>query len=110
MKKSISHKTSRWLLFMLLTSALIPLLLSTPVFSADQPVAKLTELKGVVMVKSRGAWNIKPKKGLPLYSRDKVVTRAGRAVVNFDDGAVIEIRANSNLEIIEREEEEGIMG
>jgi hypothetical protein len=78
---------------------------AAPAYSSQQ-VASLTEFSGTVIVQSKGDWGVKPGKGLPLYSMDKVVTRTGTAVVTFNDGAVVEIRANSNL-LIEEQEKTG---
>jgi hypothetical protein len=69
---------------------------------ASEQIASLTEFSGTVIVQSRGDWGVKPEKGLPLYSKDKVVTRTGTAVVTFNDGAVFEIRANTHLLIEEQ--------
>ena len=95
------------MLIILLASACISLL-SAPVFSADESIARLTKFTGTVMIKSKGAWGIKPEKNLPLYSGDKLVTRIGTATITFNDGAVMDLRGNSNLMISEREEEEGV--
>ena len=73
---------------------------------ASEPLAQLTEFSGTVIVQSRGDWGVKPEKGLALYSNDKVVTRTGTAVVTFNDGAVVEIKANTNL-LIEEQEKTG---
>ncbi|MBW1913180.1 MAG: FecR domain-containing protein [Deltaproteobacteria bacterium] len=87
--------------------AVFLLLFSGPAISADKTVGHLTDFSGTVMVKSQGSWGVKIKTGLPLYSDDKVVTRAGTATVTFTDGAVMELKANSNLLIKEQEEEKG---
>ena len=83
--------------------------LSTPAFSADKIVARLTDFSGTVFIRGQGSWGVKPQKDLPLYSNDRVVTRVGKATITFNDGAVIEVRSNTNLQIEEREEEEGIV-
>jgi len=108
MKRFISLNVSRWSLLILLTSVFI-ILSSTPVFSATKSVARLTDFSGLVLIKSQGSWSLKPKKGFPLYPQDKVVTRVGKAVITFNDGAVMEVKANSNLLIDEKEEEEGLV-
>jgi len=77
--------------------------LSVPAYSADKVIAKLTSFSGTVLIKSKGAWGVQPEKDLPLYSDDKIVTRMGIATVTFDDGAVIDIKANSNLLIRDTE-------
>ncbi|MFC1867045.1 magnesium transporter MgtE N-terminal domain-containing protein [Thermodesulfobacteriota bacterium] len=104
MKKMISgFNAGIWVLIIL--AAVCLSLISAPAFSADKSVATLTEFSGKVMIKSQGSWGVKPKKGLLLYSEDKVVTRIGLATITFNDGAVMEIKANSNLLIKESEEE-----
>jgi len=75
----------------------------------EEPIAHLTDFTGVVLIKNRGEWAVKPVKNLPLYSMDKVVTRIGTATITFADGAVIDIKNNSNLLIQEREKEKGLI-
>jgi hypothetical protein len=89
---------------------LLSLSFSAPARSAEAPIAKLTRFSGTVLIKSLGKWGVEPADNLPLYSQDKVVTRIGVATVTFNDGAVLEIKSNSNVLIEEREKEEGILG
>lgn len=77
-------------------------------FSEDKPIAQLTGFSGTVLIQSRGDWSTKPMKNLPLYSMDKVVTRIGNALITFNNGAVIEIKNNSNLLIQEETKEKGL--
>jgi hypothetical protein len=83
--------------------------ISTPGFCDEKPIAQLADFSGTVLIQSRGEWGVKPQKNLPLYSRDKVVTRIGIATIIFADGATIDIKNNSNLLIREREKEKGII-
>ena len=64
-------------------------------FPAEEPIATLTDFSGTVLIKSRGEWGVEPTENLPLYSQDKVVTRVGIATITFTDGAVLEIKSNS---------------
>ncbi len=84
------------------------LCIETSAFSQEKPIAKLADFSGTVLINSRGAWGVKPAKDLPLYSMDKVVTRTGTATITFADGAVIDIKSNSNLLIREIEKEKGL--
>ena len=81
----------------------------SPAHCEGDPIAHLTDFTGTVLVNSRGEWGVKPEKNFPLYSMDKIVTRVGTAIITFADGAVIEIRNNSNLLINEMEKEEGLI-
>jgi hypothetical protein len=81
----------------------------SPAHCEGDPIAHLTDFAGTVLINSRGTWGVKPEKGFPLYSMDKIVTRVGTAVITFADGAVIEIKNNSNLLINEMEKEEGLI-
>jgi hypothetical protein len=81
----------------------------SPAHCEGDPIAHLTNFTGTVLINSRGSWGVKPEKNFPLYSMDKIVTRVGTAVITFADGAVIEIRNNSNLLINEMEKEEGLI-
>ena len=78
-------------------------------FSQEEPIAKLTDFSGTVLINSHGSWAVKPAKNLPLYSMDKVVTRIGNATIIFNDGATLNIKSNSNLLIQEREKEKGLI-
>jgi len=78
-------------------------------FCAGDPVARLTDFSGTVLIRSQGSWDVEAKKNLPLYPSDKVVTQMGEATITFRDGAVILVKQNSNLRIEEREEEGGIL-
>ena len=100
-----SHKPTRFLI-MLLTCTLI-LLSATPALSRAEPVGKLTEFSGDVIIKSKGSWAVQPTLNHPLYSSDKVVTRLGRATITFSDGAIVKVENNSNLLIEERVEVKG---
>lgn len=100
-----SHKPTRFLI-MLLTCTLI-FLSATPALSREDPVGKLTDFSGDVIIKSKGSWAVQPTLNHPLYSSDKVVTRLGRATITFSDGAIVKVENNSNLLIEERVEEKG---
>jgi hypothetical protein len=82
---------------------------SANAFCALDEIARLSDYSGKVLIKNQGVWAVQPTKNLPLYSRDKVVTRIGNATITFNDGAVLEIKNNSNLLIMEREEETGVL-
>jgi flagellar biosynthesis GTPase FlhF len=85
------------------------LALSAPAFGADKIVARLDSFSGKVLVKSQGSWGTEPKAGMALYSGDKVVTGSGTATIKCDDGAVMELKKNSNLVIEEREKKRGFL-
>jgi hypothetical protein len=99
-KVILKHAMIGWMFLFIMAFCL----LSAPAFSADKAVAKLTSFSGTVLIKSRGDWGTKPEAGLTLYSDDKVITKMGIATITFDDGAVIEIKANSNLLIRDTEQ------
>lgn len=95
--------------FLVLFIASLLIILSVPVFSAGDPVGRLSAFSGVVLIKSQGEWGVEPTIGLPLYSNDKVVTKIGLAAITFSDGAVLELKNNSNLLIYEQEKKEGFL-
>ena len=103
-----SYKSTN-VLIMLLTCALI-FALAAPALSSEEPVGKLTDFSGAVIIKSKGSWGAQPTLNQPLYSSDKVVTRLGRATITFNDGLVIKVANNSNLLIKEGLENEGVSG
>jgi hypothetical protein len=88
---------------------LLTAFISTPAFCAREVIARLSDFSGKVLIKNQGVWAVQPTKNLPLYSHDKVVTRIGNATVTFNDGAVLEVKNNSNLLILERQEETGVL-
>jgi len=88
---------------------LFSIFLPAPAFCDGEPIARLTNFTGTVLIKSHGDWGVKPVKNLPLYSQDKVVTRIGTATITFSDEAVIDIKNNSNLFIHEMETEKGFI-
>ncbi len=96
------HKSTNFLM-MLLACALI-FALATPALSREEPVGKLTDFSGAVIIKSKGSWAAKPTLNQLLYSSDKVVTQLGRATITFNDGLVIKVANNSNLSIKEQVE------
>ena len=99
------HKLTQSL-SMLLACALI-FLTATPALSAVEPIGRLTDFSGDVIIKSKGSWAAQPTLNHPLYASDKVVTRLGRATITFNDGAIVKIENNSNLLIDERVEVKG---
>jgi hypothetical protein len=99
-----THKFSKLLL---LFSMFIIFFVPASAFS-QEPIAKLAEFSGTVLVKSQGSWGVTPVKGLPLYSLDKLVTRIGTATIVFNDGATVSIKNNSNMLITEQEKTKGV--
>lgn len=91
---------------MFLACALI-FLTATPALSDAEPIGRLTDFSGDVIIKSKGSWAAQPTLNYPLYSSDKVVTRLGKATIIFNDGAIVKIENNSNLLIDERVEVKG---
>ena len=101
-----SKKISKLLFLMIL---LILFCITTSAFSGEKPIAKLADFSGTVLINSQGTWGLKPVRDLPLYSMDKVVTRIGTATIVFNDGAVLDVKSNSNLLIQEIEKEKGLI-
>jgi len=83
--------------------------IETPGFSQEKPIARLAGFSGTVLISSRGSWDVKPAKDLHIYSMDKVVTRIGNATIIFNDGAILDIKSNSNLLIREQEKKKGLV-
>ncbi|MFC2171776.1 FecR domain-containing protein [Acidobacteriota bacterium] len=65
---------------------------------AREYAAKLHKVQGDVEV-SRRQVSMPGQKGLTLYSGDQVKTSRGRATVLFNDGSVIRLRNNTEIEI-----------
>lgn len=98
-----------------ISKILFPLILlsvfciETTAFSQEKSIAKLADFSGIVLINNKGGWGLKPAKDLPLYSMDKVVTRIGTATIVFNDGAILDVKNNSNLLIREIEKEKGLI-
>ena len=105
----MSLKANKTYLTISAISFLIFFFAAPPLF-AQHPIAMLTDFSGTVLIKSQGQWAVEPTANLPLYSQDRVVTRIGNAIITFYDGATLEMKANSNLLIQEREKDEGLLG
>ena len=103
----IALNKNRMILFAL--SLLFLFALSAPAFGADKIVARLDSFSGKVLIKSQGSWGTEPEAGMALYSGDKVVTGSGTATIKCDDGALMELKKNSNLVIEEREKKSGFL-
>jgi|GEM_PF-5359658 len=103
MNRSILRAGIRCLIYIF--AAILIISLAVPAYSAEggKAIAKLTSFSGTVLIKSQGSWGVEPVNGLSLYSDDKIVTKTGIATITFDDGAVIEVKANSNFLIRETE-------
>jgi hypothetical protein len=101
-----THKLSKFLfLFLMFTILFMPV----SAFSQENPIAKLADFSGTVLIKGQGSWGVTPVKGLLLYSMDKLVTRIGSATIVFNDGATVSIKNNSNLLITEQEKTKGLV-
>ena len=96
-------------IFLVLFIASLSILLSAPAFAAVNPIAKLSAFSGTLLIKSQGEWGVEPSVDLPLYMDDKVVIKDGSATITFDDGAVMELKQNSNLHIYTKEKEGGLL-
>jgi hypothetical protein len=96
-------------IFLVLFIASLSIILSAPAFAAVEPIGRLSAFSGTVIIKTQGEWGVEPVVDLPLYSDDKVVTRIGSATITFDDGAVMELKDNSNLLIYRQEKKKGLL-
>jgi hypothetical protein len=102
----MAPKKNNYIVFAVLCVILV--VSALPLHAEDEPVAVLAEFTGAVLINSRGSWGVKPQVDLPLYSGDRVVTRVGAAKILFSDGAILDVKNNSNLIIEEREQTRGI--
>jgi len=92
-------------MFAFLTVLFCVLFLSAP---ADASIAKISNLKGEVIVQSGEEVYRLEKTGRPLNSGDHIMTKEGEAQVTFYDGAVLKLNPFSKAMIAEREEESGV--
>jgi len=104
---SVVINKNRLILFAL--SLIFLFALSTPAFGADKTIGKISGFSGKVLIKSQGSWGAEPKVGMSLFSGDKIVTRTGTVAIKFNDGAVMEIKENSNLVLEQRTKKKGFL-
>ncbi|MFC1769712.1 FecR domain-containing protein [Nitrospirota bacterium] len=92
------------------------LLFSVPVGSfayAPKKVVKIgdiTKITGDVLVRTKGKWKKLNRRVLPyaVFNADKIVTKRGRAQLNFVDGGLLRVNLNSNLTVIEKKVKKGM--
>jgi len=77
------------------------LLLSSSSLATTGHFATLSEFSGEVMIKNAGTWTT-PEIDMPLYSGSKIVTKEGRALVVFKDGATMFVDAFSSIRTIDQ--------
>lgn len=74
---------------------------SENLLGAPQGIATLKEFSGEVMIKIAERW-YQPEKELRLYSGSKIVTKQGRALLLFDDGATMSVDPFSSIRTMDQ--------
>lgn len=65
-----------------------------------QGIAKIVSSKGNIVLENQSVWVRNPEPGKIIYHGDKILTMPDSSVqLQFDDGAVLDISANSNVRI-----------
>jgi hypothetical protein len=75
---------------------------------ASEPIAKVSQFKGEVVILSGGEFIKVTEIGQPVREGDRIQTEEGEAEVTFNDGAVLKIRPYANIMIQEGEEKSGL--
>jgi len=92
------------LFFFALFSAVLFLV---PQALASNPIAKISEYQGEVIVQSgQNIFSVK-QVGQVLNEGDRIQTQQGEVQITFDDGALMKVRPFSNVLIQERQEKSG---
>jgi hypothetical protein len=82
----------------------VVLLVLAGVASAQQPVARLTDLTGVITKRHNDQWLLVNRTPVDLFDGDKVSTDRGRASVQFlGDGSTIVLDVGTNITIHQKE-------
>jgi hypothetical protein len=71
-------------------------------------LGEITKFSGDVLVRTQTIWTKLEKTPYPIFSSDKIVTRKGRAEINFIDGGLVRMNIDSNISIERQTETEGI--
>jgi len=85
------------------------LILSEVVLAAptltDIKIGDISQFDGEVLIRTQKKWIRLKQTPQPLYAADKVVTRRGRAEVEFVDGGRLRLDVDTNIGIYQRQEE-----
>ena len=85
------------------------LILSEVAFAAptltDIRIGDISQFDGEVLIRTQKKWIRLKQTPHPLYATDKVVTRRGRAEVEFTDGGRLRLDVDTNIGIYQRQEE-----
>ncbi len=76
---------------------------------SDVRIGDVTVFTGNVLVRTNGKWSKLEKVPFPIFSSDKVVTRQGRAEVEFVGGGILRLDAESNVSINQSEVRNGVL-
>ncbi|MCP4351474.1 MAG: FecR domain-containing protein [Desulfobacterales bacterium] len=75
----------------------------------DVRIGDVTAFTGNVLVRTNGKWSKLEKIPFPIFTSDKVVTRQGRAEVEFIGGGILRLDAESNVSINQSEVRSGVL-
>ncbi len=91
----------------LLVALLLGCIMITPNADAAAPIAKVTNIKGEVLLIHNNNISKIQLAGQLIYQGDMVQTKDGEAQITFNDGALLTISAYTSTRIQEREEKTG---
>lgn len=86
---------------------LIALLIALTAGGAEAAIAKITSVKGAVIVNQAGNISDVTAPGLALNDGDQLLTKEGEAQVTFNDGAILKMQPYTKAMIQERKERKG---
>jgi len=86
---------------------LIALLIAFTAGGAEAAIAKITSVKGAVIVNQAGNVSDVTAPGLALNDGDQLLTKEGEAQVTFNDGAILKMQPYTKAMIQERKETKG---
>lgn len=101
-----TKKTRLLASFIILMSPVLILLLSDTSW-ADVSIAKISSVKGEVIIQSGDTVSKLNQTGQVLNNGDQLLTRKGEVMVTFHDGAVLKLEPFSQTMIEQRDEESG---
>ncbi|MCP4105069.1 MAG: FecR domain-containing protein [Desulfobacteraceae bacterium] len=101
---------NRLFIFILAITVIFPsLTFATPEVRNDVRIGDVTAFTGNVLVRTNGKWSKLEKIPFPIFTSDKVVTRRGRAEVEFIGGGILRLDAESNVSINQSEVRSGVL-
>jgi len=107
--KELFGKRRRQATLAFFSMTLIALMIAFAAGGAEAAIAKITGVKGAVIVNQAGNVSDVTAPGLALNDGDQLLTKEGEAQVTFNDGAILKMQPYTKTMIQERKETRGTL-